>query len=135
VVSFTPRPLYLEGNNPWYSLDRRIDRPQSRSGHSGGEEKNSKSLSGIEPRSSTHPARSQSLYRLSYKNSFYSLNRPTREYFYAFFLLNQNILQIFVRVLALVFHLTCKVKLSVRFNCAPHHEGVLGNGDITPLIL
>jgi hypothetical protein len=27
VVSFTPRPLY-----PWYILDRRLGRPQSRSG-------------------------------------------------------------------------------------------------------
>jgi hypothetical protein len=40
VVSFTPRPLYPQGENPWYPLDRRLGGPQSRSGHSGGGEKN-----------------------------------------------------------------------------------------------
>jgi hypothetical protein len=40
VVSFTPRPLYPQGKIPWYPLDRRLGRPQSRSGR-GGEEKNS----------------------------------------------------------------------------------------------
>jgi hypothetical protein len=40
VVSFTPRPLYPKGKSPWYPLDRRLDGPQSHSGHSGGEEKN-----------------------------------------------------------------------------------------------
>jgi hypothetical protein len=29
VVSFTPRPLYLTGNCPFYLLDRRLDEPQS----------------------------------------------------------------------------------------------------------
>jgi hypothetical protein len=29
-----------QGNSPWYPLDKRLDGPQSRSGH-GGEEKNS----------------------------------------------------------------------------------------------
>jgi hypothetical protein len=38
VVSFTPRPLYSQGNSPWYPLDRRLGGPQSRSGR-GGEEK------------------------------------------------------------------------------------------------
>jgi hypothetical protein len=38
VVSFTPRPLYSQGNSPWYTLDRRLGGPQSRSGR-GGEEK------------------------------------------------------------------------------------------------
>jgi hypothetical protein len=38
VVSFTPRPLYHQGKSPWYPLDRRLGRPQSRSG-GGGEEK------------------------------------------------------------------------------------------------
>jgi hypothetical protein len=32
VVSFTPRPLYLQGNSPRYSLDRRLGVPQSWSG-------------------------------------------------------------------------------------------------------
>jgi hypothetical protein len=40
VVSFTTRPLYSQGKSPWYTLDRRLGGPQSRSGH-GGEEKNS----------------------------------------------------------------------------------------------
>jgi len=35
MVSFTPRPLY-----PRYPLGRRLVGPQSRCGHSGGEEKN-----------------------------------------------------------------------------------------------
>jgi len=30
VVSFTPRPLYLQGKSPWYPLDRRLGGPQSR---------------------------------------------------------------------------------------------------------
>jgi hypothetical protein len=45
VVSFTARPLYLHGKNPWYPLDRRLGGPQSRSG-CGGEENNSKPLGG-----------------------------------------------------------------------------------------
>jgi hypothetical protein len=48
VVNFTPRPLYPQGNRPWYPLDRRLGGPQSRSGH-GGEEKDSQPLPGIEP--------------------------------------------------------------------------------------
>jgi hypothetical protein len=36
VVSFTPRPLYLQANSPWYPLDRRLGGPQSRFGHSSG---------------------------------------------------------------------------------------------------
>jgi len=47
VVSFTPRPLYPQGKSPWYILDRRLVGPQSRSG-SGGEEKNSQPLLGLE---------------------------------------------------------------------------------------
>jgi hypothetical protein len=49
VISLTPRPLYPEGKSPWYPLDRRLGGPQSRSGHSGGEEKNSNLLPGLEP--------------------------------------------------------------------------------------
>jgi len=48
VVSFTPQLLYPQGKSPWYPLDRRLDGPQSNSG-SGGEEKSSQPLPGIEP--------------------------------------------------------------------------------------
>jgi hypothetical protein len=48
VVSFTPRPLYPQGNSPSYPLERKLDGSQSRSGR-GGEEKNSQPLPGIEP--------------------------------------------------------------------------------------
>jgi hypothetical protein len=48
VVSFTPRPLYLQGKRPWYQLDWRLGGPLCRSGR-GGEEKNSQSLPGLEP--------------------------------------------------------------------------------------
>jgi hypothetical protein len=47
VVSFTPRPLYSQGKNPWYLLKRRLGEPQSRSGD-GGEEKYSQPLPGLE---------------------------------------------------------------------------------------
>jgi len=40
VVSFARRQLYPSpGKSPRYPLDRRLDKPQSRSGHSGGKEK------------------------------------------------------------------------------------------------
>jgi hypothetical protein len=39
MVSFTLRPLYSQGKNPWYPLDRRMGGLQSRSER--GEEKNS----------------------------------------------------------------------------------------------
>jgi hypothetical protein len=48
MVSFTPRPLYLQGKNPWYPLDRRLVGLQSFCGH-GGEEKNSQPSPKIEP--------------------------------------------------------------------------------------
>jgi hypothetical protein len=48
VVSFTPRPLYLQAKSPWYPLDRRLGGLQNRSGR-GGEEKNSQPLPGLEP--------------------------------------------------------------------------------------
>jgi hypothetical protein len=38
----------LQGNSPWYPLDRRLGGPQSLSGR-GGEEKNSQPPPGIEP--------------------------------------------------------------------------------------
>jgi hypothetical protein len=40
MVSFTPRPLYRQGKNPWYPLDRRLGGSQSFSGR-GGEENSS----------------------------------------------------------------------------------------------
>jgi hypothetical protein len=48
VVSFTRRPLYLQGKILRCPSDRRLGGPQSRSGH-GVEEKNSQPLSGLEP--------------------------------------------------------------------------------------
>jgi hypothetical protein len=48
VVSFTPRSLYLQRKSPRYPLDRRLGGLQSQSG-SGGEEKNSQPLPGLEP--------------------------------------------------------------------------------------
>jgi hypothetical protein len=47
VVSFTPRPLYPQGESPWYPLDRRLAEPPSRSGRCG-EEKNPQPLLGLE---------------------------------------------------------------------------------------
>jgi hypothetical protein len=35
VLSFTPLPVYLRGNSPRYSMDRRLSEPQSRSGRYG----------------------------------------------------------------------------------------------------
>jgi hypothetical protein len=49
VVSFTPWPLYPQGNSHWDPLDRRLGGPQSRSGH-GGEEKNSQPRRELNPR-------------------------------------------------------------------------------------
>jgi hypothetical protein len=68
VVSFTPRPLYPQGKSPWYSLDRRLGGPQSRSGR-GGEDKNSQPPPGIEPQNPDRPAHSPALYRMSYHGS------------------------------------------------------------------
>jgi hypothetical protein len=48
VISFTPRPLYLQGKSPWYPLDRRLGEPQSRS-ERGREEKNSQPLLAFKP--------------------------------------------------------------------------------------
>jgi hypothetical protein len=68
VVRFTHLPLYPQGKNPRYPLDRRLGGPQSWSGR-GGEEKNSQPQSGLEPPNPDHPARCQSLYRLSHPGS------------------------------------------------------------------
>jgi hypothetical protein len=69
VLSFTPRPLHSQGKSPWYSLDRRLDGPQSRSGRSA-EEKNSHSPPGIEPQNHDRPARNPALYGLSFHGSY-----------------------------------------------------------------
>jgi hypothetical protein len=53
------------GKDPRYPLDRRLDGPQSRSGHRG-YRKNPLPLPGIEPQSPGRPVRSQTLYWLSY---------------------------------------------------------------------
>jgi hypothetical protein len=39
VVSFNPRPLYRQGKERRYPLDRRLDGPQSRSGRGGEQNK------------------------------------------------------------------------------------------------
>jgi hypothetical protein len=65
VVSFTHRPLYPQGKNTWYPLDRRLGGSQSRSGRSG-EEKNSQSPAGT--RTPDHPARSPALYHWAFSD-------------------------------------------------------------------
>jgi hypothetical protein len=52
-----------------YSLDRRLNGPQSQSGH-GVEEKNFQPSPGIEPRLSDRPTHSQPLYELSYPDAY-----------------------------------------------------------------
>jgi hypothetical protein len=37
VVTFTPRPLYLHGNHPWYSLNKSLGGLQNRYGRYGEE--------------------------------------------------------------------------------------------------
>jgi hypothetical protein len=78
VVSFTHRPLYPQGKSPWYPLDRRLGRPQSRSGR-GGEDKNSQTSPGIEPWNHDRPARSPALYRPSYHGSTVKTNYIERQ--------------------------------------------------------
>jgi hypothetical protein len=66
VVSVTPRPRFSPGKGlPRYPLYRRLGGPQSQSGHRG-QRKNPLPLPGIEPWSLGRPARSQTLYWLSY---------------------------------------------------------------------
>jgi hypothetical protein len=48
MVSFTRRPLYLQGKSPQHPPDKRLGGPQSQSGR-GGEEKTSQYLPGLEP--------------------------------------------------------------------------------------
>jgi hypothetical protein len=60
--------LYPRGKDPRYPMYRRLGGPQSRSGHRGSR-KNLLPPPGIEPRSPGRPARSQTLYWLSYPGS------------------------------------------------------------------
>jgi len=55
VVSFTSRPLYTQGESPWYPLDRRLGGPQSCSRRNG-EEKNSQPLAGNQTQNPDCPA-------------------------------------------------------------------------------
>jgi hypothetical protein len=71
VVSFTPLPLYPRWKSPRYPLDRRLGGPQSQSGRRG--EGKFFTLPRLEHRSLGRPARSQSLYRLSYPGSSYDI--------------------------------------------------------------
>jgi hypothetical protein len=64
VVSFTPRPLYSLEKSLRYFLDRTLCGSQSRSGRRGGEK--ILTLQGLKLRSLCRPARSQSLWQLSY---------------------------------------------------------------------
>jgi hypothetical protein len=61
-----PAALYPRGKKPRYPLDRRLGGPQSRSGRRG-QKKSPLPLLGIESRSPDRPARSQTLYCLSYR--------------------------------------------------------------------
>jgi hypothetical protein len=68
VVGFTLRPVYPQGKSPSYPLDGRLGEPPN-SSRRGGEEKNSQPPPGIEPQNPNRPARSPTLYRLSYHGS------------------------------------------------------------------
>jgi hypothetical protein len=63
VVSFMPRPLYLQGKSPWYPLERRLGVPQNRSGR--GEEKNSHNTKNcsVLPAACVSPVESRSVVR------------------------------------------------------------------------
>jgi hypothetical protein len=67
AVSFTDRPLYPRGKSSRYSLNRRLDGDQNRSGQNGEEKILSLPALGLRPLG--RPARSQSLYRLRYPGS------------------------------------------------------------------
>jgi len=68
VVSFRRRPLFSQGKSPRYPSDRGVGGTQSRSGRGG---ENSQPPPKINPYNRDRPARSQSLYRLSYGKANY----------------------------------------------------------------
>jgi hypothetical protein len=73
---YAPDAFYPQGKDPRYPLYRRLGGPQSRSGHRA-YRKNLLPLLWIEPRSPGRPARSQTLYCLSYpagNREYLSLN-------------------------------------------------------------
>jgi hypothetical protein len=74
-----PAALYPRGKDPRYPLYRRLGGPQSRSGHRG-RRKNPLPLPGIEPRSPGRPARSQTLYCLSYPGSSKTIYCTSKHY-------------------------------------------------------
>jgi hypothetical protein len=67
MVSITPWPLYPLGKGPRYPLDRRLVGPQSRV--DAVEKRTFLPVPGLELRPLGRPARSMSLYRLSYTAS------------------------------------------------------------------
>jgi hypothetical protein len=71
VLSFTSRLFNRRGKSPRYPLDRRLVGPQSQSGRRG--EVKIPTPPRFELRPLGRPARSQSLYRLSYHGSYLSL--------------------------------------------------------------
>jgi hypothetical protein len=72
MVSFTPRLLYFRGNRPPYPLGRRLDVPQSRSGHCGVE----KSLAHTRNRTpSIQPVAVFILYREAQMVGWWSVKR------------------------------------------------------------
>jgi hypothetical protein len=77
VLSFTPRSLYPQGKSPRYPFNRRLVDP--RTGLDDVEKRKFLTLPGLELRALVRPARSQSLYRLSYPVSRY---REKRNFFY-----------------------------------------------------
>jgi hypothetical protein len=74
VVSFAPLLLYLRGKRPQYPLDKPLGGPQSQSGRHGEEKILILILIvppiGIGTPTLGRPARSQSLYRLRYPDSY-----------------------------------------------------------------
>jgi hypothetical protein len=67
VVSFTPWSLYPRGKRPRYPLGRKLGGPRASLDNL--ERRKFLTLLGLELRSLGRPARSQSLYRLSYPGS------------------------------------------------------------------
>jgi hypothetical protein len=92
-----PYLLYPWGRSPQYPLYRRLDGPQSQSGHSG-EEKDSQPSLKVKHLKRNCPACSQSLYRLSYPDSYptslgyINIILPSTMWFHPFRFSNQNVM-------------------------------------------